>query len=162
MIIDYLEELHKAVTLFIQEIAFYDAVQSLKEKSVESEEPFVWSVVDLDQLCCEMPQSIKSGWIFLLKQGMPSGAHYHPNSIQHMVMLEGQGRAQIGEQSLRMVRFGSPEHSLTEFWYVIDKSVPHEFFPEQTDMVVVSFHTCLTDELIEISCGTGEKRHYEG
>lgn len=160
--VNYLAELHKAVTLFIKERAFHDAVQVLKTKIVKSEEPFVWSVIDLDGLGCELPAAIKSGWIFVLKRGVPSGAHYHPNSIQHMVLIEGSGRARIGDRSRPMVRFGSPEHTLEECWYVIDQGVPHEFFPEVTDMVVVSFHTCPTDELIEIACGTGEKRLYEG
>jgi hypothetical protein len=35
--------------------------------------------------------------------------------------------------------------------------VPHEFFPEKENLVVVSFHTCEASELKEVSCETGEK-----
>lgn len=43
-----------------------------------------------------------------------------------------------------------------ETWYVIDKDVPHEFYPEEQDITVISFHTCLSNELIEIECGSGK------
>ena len=93
---------------------------------------------------------------------MPSGCHYHPNSIQHMVMVKGQGESKVAGTNRRMVRFGSPNDSIEDVWYVIGQGVPHEFFPEGEDMVVVSFHTCETDELEEVSCKTGQKRLYEG
>ena len=44
----------------------------------------------------------------------------------------------------------------------IGEGVPHEFFPEGEDMVVVSFHTCAAHELEEVACETGESRLYEG
>lgn len=77
-----------------------------------------------------------------------------------MVMLVGEGRSQVVESSREMIRFGSPGTALRDIWYVIDKGVPHEFFPRKTDMVVVSFHPCAADELEEITCGTREKRLY--
>jgi len=61
-----------------------------------------------------------------------------------------------------MASLGSPGYSLPDIWYVIDEGVPHEFFPEEEDMVVVSFHTCEAHELEEVACGTGESRLYEG
>ena len=78
-----------------------------------------------------------------------------------MVMIEGEGRSQVAESAREMVRFGSPDCSLRDVWYVIGEGVPHEFFPGKTNMVVVSFHTCAADEMEEIACGTGEKRVYE-
>jgi hypothetical protein len=52
--------------------------------------------------------------------------------------------------------------SLVDKWVVIDKNVPHEFFPEEENMGVVSFHTCEATELSEVGCETGEKRLYDG
>ena len=52
--------------------------------------------------------------------------------------------------------------SPSDKWVVIDENVPHEFFPEKENMVVISFHTCDANELEEIGCTTGEKRLYEG
>jgi hypothetical protein len=61
----------------------------------------------------------------------------------------------------RMVGFGSSTHSLEDVWLVIGKGVHHEFFPEEEDMIVVSFHTTAASELEEVACETGEKRRYE-
>jgi hypothetical protein len=62
----------------------------------------------------------------------------------------------------RMIRFGSPADSLADIWCVIGEGVSHEFFPEEEDMIVVSFHTSAANELEEVACETGEKRLYEG
>jgi mannose-6-phosphate isomerase-like protein (cupin superfamily) len=117
--------------------------------------------IDLQSITMPLPDAIRSVWIFVLKKDMPSGCHYHPNSIQHMVMIEGEGTSTIGEISREMKGFGSPDSSLDDIWYVIPEGVPHEFFPRETDMVVISFHTCASDELQEISCDTGASRGYE-
>jgi hypothetical protein len=46
-------------------------------------------------------------------------------------------------------------------WCVINKDTPHEFFPQEEDMVVISFHTCPQTNLVEIKCDSGEHRVYE-
>jgi hypothetical protein len=126
-----------------------------------SAEPFVWSTVDLETLGVALPASIKSGWIFLLKGDLPSGCHYHPNSVQHMVALNGHGRAKVGDVERPMIPFGRAGNTIEEKWYVIREGVPHEFFPEDEDLTVVSFHTCEAFELEEIACGSGTSRKYE-
>ena len=78
-----------------------------------------------------------------------------------MVMIEGEGTSKVGTISRQMKQFGDPDCSLEEIWYVIPEGVPHEFFPGGRDMVVVSFHTCDSDELKEISCDSGAAREYE-
>jgi len=60
-----------------------------------------------------------------------------------------------------MKRYAEPDCSLEDFWYVIPEGVPHEFFPVGRDLVVVSFHTCESDELQEIRCDSGATREYE-
>ena len=79
-----------------------------------------------------------------------------------MVMIKGQGMSNVGGVSRRMVQFGPSIQPLTDLWQIIDKNVPHEFFPEVENMIVVSFHTCEAAELEEIAYGTGETRLYEG
>lgn len=157
-----LEKLNAAVEFLINQETFLGTIEQLSEEINQSQEPFVWSVLDLNSIDRSLPESIKSCWVFVLKKDVSSGCHYHPNSIQHMVTIKGQGRAEVAGKSRRMVRFGSANDSLADIWYVIDKGVPHEFFPEGEDMVVVSFHTCEANELEEVSCETGEKRMYEG
>ncbi len=78
-----------------------------------------------------------------------------------MVMIEGEGSSKVGSSSRQMKLFREQGSSLDDTWYVIPEGIPHEFFPEGKDVVVVSFHTCESDELEEISCETKAARHYE-
>ena len=157
-----LEKLNTAVEFLINQKTFLETTEHLSKQINHSTESFVWSVIDPNSIGRALPESIKSCWVFVLKKDISSGCHYHPNSVQHMVTIKGQGRSKVAGKYERMIRFGSPNDSLADIWYVIDKGVPHEFFPEGEDMVVVSFHTCEPNELEEVSCETGEKRVYEG
>ena len=159
--VKYLQELNNAVELLVNQKSFAQAVNELSKAVVHSPEPFVWSVVDLNTIESTLPDDIKSCWIFVLQKDVPSGCHYHPNSVQHMVLIKGQGTSKVGEERRRMLMFGSA-NPLEDVWYVIGKGVPHEFFPEREDMTVVSFHTCEEDQLEEVACDTGERRLYEG
>ena len=146
-----LEKLSTAVEFLIGQQTVMETIEQLDQEADHSQEPFVWAEIELDSIARPLPDTIKSCWIFVLKKNVPSGCHYHPNSIQHMVTIKGQGRQQIAGQSKRMV---------LDKWIVIDKNVPHEFFPEDENMVVISFHTCDATELEEIGCDTGQKRLY--
>ena len=156
-----LKKLHAAVESLLRQDSFSRAVACLRLELNESPEPFVWSTVDLNTLGVALPASIKSGWIFLLKGDAPSGCDYHPNSVQHMVALDGQGRSKVGGLERPLIPIGSVDHSIEEKWFVIGEGVPHEFFPEGEDMTVVSFHTCEASELEEIAWGDGASRKYE-
>jgi hypothetical protein len=157
---DYLQKLNDAVEQIVRQTTFSELVEGLKRELGYSAEPFVWSVIDLGYVNCALPERIKSGWVFVLKKDVPSGCHYHPNSVQHMVMIEGQGQSSVGNLRKKMVRFGTHGQPLETVWYVINEGVPHEFFPEETEMVVVSFHTCEARELEEVACGSGAERFY--
>ena len=157
---DYLQTLNDAVEQIVSQKTFSEIVQGLKKELSYSDEPFVWSVIDLSPVNCALPEKIKSGWVFVLKKDAPSGYHYHPNSVQHMAMIEGQGQSSVAGIRKEMVRFGTPSQPLENIWYVIGEGVPHEFFPEETEMVVVSFHTCEARELEEVACGSGAERFY--
>jgi mannose-6-phosphate isomerase-like protein (cupin superfamily) len=161
VVVDYLPQLNEAVAHLIVRPIFHSVVDSLKKQLLHTAEPFVWSTIDLQSITAQLPDSIRSCWIFVLKKDMPSGCHYHPNSIQHMVIIEGEGTSKIGPNSRQMKRFDDSDCSLDEIWYVIPEGVPHEFFPTGRDMVVISFHTCASDELEEISCESGAMRNYE-
>ena len=157
----YLRELNDLVGELTGQPRFRTLVQELKSRLPNTIEPFVWSTLHGELLDRQLPDAVKSAWVFVLKREVPSECHYHPNSIQHMVMIEGRGRSRVGDNWKKMIRFGTSE-SLRDLWYVIDRGVPHEFFPEETDMVVVSFHTCEANDLEEIACETGAKRLYDG
>ena len=158
---DYLQRLNDAVAQLVVLPEIRSAVETLKAHLHDASEPFVWTTIDLQFVTTPLPEDIRSGWIFVLKKGVPSGCHYHPNSIQHMVVIEGEGTSKVGSVSSEMKRFDKQGQALQETWYVIPEGVPHEFFPRETDVVVVSFHTCDSDELEEISCDSGAARNYE-
>jgi hypothetical protein len=156
-----LEKLNTAVEFLVNRRPFLETVTQLSEDIKRSQESFVWSVIDLSSIECELPEGIQSSWIFVLKKDVASGCHYHPNSIQHMVMIKGQGMSKVAGEYKPIVQFQSSNGSLADKWLVIGKGIPHEFFPEKENMVVVSFHTCDARELEEVNCETGEKRVYE-
>lgn len=158
---DYLQQLNDAVAQLVTRPAIRTVIDTLKEQLPNTPERFVWSTIDLQSVTTPLPADIRSCWIFVLKKNVPSGCHYHPNSIQHMVMIEGEGNSKVGPISREMKRFGEQGGSLADSWYVIPEGVPHEFFPKGSDVVVVSFHTCPSDELEEISCDSGAARNYE-
>src|SRR5262245_4140805 len=91
-----LEKLNTAVDFLITRKAFLETVAQLSEDIKHSEESFVWSVIDLRSIQRDLPNQIRSCWTFVLKNDVPSGCHYHPNSIQHMVTLKGQGMSKVG------------------------------------------------------------------
>lgn len=161
MNVNDLEKLNTSVEFLINQKIFLEMIEQLSKEIDHSKEPFVWSVIDLNSIERELPQCIRSCWIFVLKKDVSSGCHYHPNSIQHMVTIKGEGISKVAGEYRRMIRFGSSNDSLAEIWHVIGKGVPHEFFPEKENMMVVSFHTCEASELEEVDCETGEKRVYE-
>jgi mannose-6-phosphate isomerase-like protein (cupin superfamily) len=156
-----LDSLDRAVTTLLAQDRVRRDIARLKTELQSSPEPFVWSVVDCSVLAGILPDGIRSGWIFVLRKDTPSSAHHHPNSVQHMVMLEGAGRSAVGGQERPMLRFGTAGSTLQDRWYVIDRNVIHEFFPEGEDVVVISFHTCAADELVEVEQGSGHVRRYE-
>ena len=157
----YLPQLNEAVAQLVTRPELHRITDTLKQELLHTSEPFVWSTIDLLSVPAPLPETVKSCWIFVLKKDVPSGCHYHPNSIQHMVMIEGEGSSNVGGVSRQMKRFGAHDGPLADTWYVIPEGVPHEFFPKGTDVVVVSFHTCNSDELEEISCDSGATRNYE-
>lgn len=158
----YLDQLTRLVSDLLKQPAFNNAISKLKEQVGTTEDPFVWSVIDPDLLPDSLPGELKSGWIFVLKEGVSSGCHYHPNSVQHMLVLDGQGTSTVGGYKKRMFPFGSTQHQAEDLWFVINEGVEHEFVPEGRYMVVISFHTCVADELEEVAFGTGNSRLYEG
>jgi len=132
-------------------------IERLKLELRASEEPFVWATIEVGNVP-DIPDEIQSAWIFALRAERWSGAHYHPNSVQNMVVIEGRGRSRIGGTIGEMVAFG--DDSTGERWFVIEPGVPHEFFPVEGDMIVMSFHTVSAQELLEVSASDGLIRHY--
>ena len=114
-----LEKLNTAVKFLINRKTFLETIERLSEEINHSQEAFVWSVIDPSFIERELPEGVRSSWIFVLKKDVSSGGHYHPNSIQHMVTIKGQGVSKVGGEYRRMVEFGSSNDTLADKWLVI-------------------------------------------
>lgn len=152
--------LNRAIALLISRPQVSETIRRLRSELRESAEPFVWSAIELNDVSDAIPPAIQSAWIFVLKADCWSGAHFHPNSVQHMAIVSGRGRYKIGRDTGEMSAFGAGLQSSDPQWYVIDPSVPHEFCPSGGDMVVLSFHTASAGDLIEVSTTYARGRRY--
>jgi hypothetical protein len=104
---DFLADLSRLVVALLARPAVSHAIERLKREVRTSDEPFVWTSLDLEPLKDQLPSPIRSGWIFVLQQDRWSGAHLHPNSTQHMAVLEGHGRSRIGGELGELAAFDS-------------------------------------------------------
>jgi len=122
-----------------------------------------WEPIELAMFGAELPPSIRSGWVFILRAGVDTGAERHPNSHQRMMTFAGTGdmkldvkgtpnevkaESEIVWQSNILV--SDPDAPLERRWISIPQNVWHRpVVPKKTEWVVVSFHTVPAAELIE-------------
>lgn len=55
--------------------------------------------------------------VFVLRPNCRTPAHFHPNSVQFTVVVEGNGRIKIGDVEKEVEVFDKDTHS--PVWYVI-------------------------------------------
>ena len=122
-----------------------------------------WEPVPLTIFGNTLPKEIRSGWIFVLRAGVDTGAERHPNSHQRMLTIGGTGDMKIDIKSAKNdvtseseiewcsnVLISDPYATLEQRWISIPPNVWHRpVIPKGADWVVVSFHTVPATELIE-------------
>ena len=133
-------------------------IEKLKSELRSSPEQFVWKTINEHLAEQELESEFKSAWMFILRKNTPSEAHYHPNSTQYTAVIDGEGNFDLDGVKISLQKFNP---MLPETLFVINKGKPHEFFPGNKDLVVLSLHTVTEDELIEINCSQGKERKYE-
>ena len=113
--------------------------------------PLAWEPVPLDWYGRELPEGIRSSWVFLLSANTATGAERHPNSHQRMMSYRGNGDFQVwGDDGWRSCLLdGDPQGDLERRWISIPRNVFHQGIVPAEDWVVVSFHTAPAAELIE-------------
>ncbi|SRR6266508_2684491 len=135
-----------------------EAVEVARRMLARSQEPFGWRFIDLG--AGNLPDGIRSGAVFVLPAGTTPPGHHHPNSIQHMRVLAGRAvvtlRSRESTAQHDPVRYGVGEERP---WLVIPRGVVHqlEVLPEG-ELVVLSFHTVLEEDLLEVSAA-GERTY---
>ena len=136
-----------------------ETIKLLKKEILRSDESFIWKALSEQLLEETFPNEIQSGWIFVLKPDTTTPSHYHPNSVQYTTVIEGQGRIKIGEKEEEVRIFDSRRTS--PIWYIIPENVSHSVTITNRAMVIFSFHTCPTKELVEVETSSGRSRVYE-
>lgn len=121
-----------------------------------------WEAIPLETFGA-LPPAIQSGWVFILRAGLDTGAERHPNSHQRMMTFAGTGDMKIDAKGTpndveaeseiawhSHVLVSEPDAALERRWISIPKNIWHRpVIPKGADWVVVSFHTVSAEELIE-------------
>lgn len=147
-----------------------DALLRTAEALHNSDRPMAWETIPLE-LFEELPPSVLSCWVFMLRASRDTGAERHPNSHQRSLSLVGEGQVQLREQDAwRPYALSSDfETSLDARWVTIPPNTWHRWCVGSGDWGVLSFHTVAADELIEerplmseiLDAGPTEHRKYQ-
>ena len=108
-----------------------------------------WEPVPLEAYR-DLPDEIRSSWVFVLRAGTTTGAERHPNSIQRVMSFRGAADLQTWEDGRwRSNQLGRGD-ALAERWLTIPQNVWHRpVIAPGYDWIVVSFHTASDAQLIE-------------
>lgn len=119
----------------------------------DAEATMAWEPVPLGAYGIELPQSIRSSWVFVLRANTATGAERHPNSRQRMMSYRGCGdlqtRATLQDDWSSHHLVSNPDAPIERRWISIPPNVWHQALVGEPNWVVVSFHTVAQEELIE-------------
>jgi hypothetical protein len=110
-----------------------------------------WDSVPLSLYGSALEPEIKSSWVFVLRNGVTTGAERHPNSRQRMVSWSGGGDFQVhdGERWRSHFLVSDRDAPLEQRWISIPPETWHQGVVGSQDWLVVSFQTVRAEELIE-------------
>jgi hypothetical protein len=127
-----------------------------------------WEPIPLSIYSEGLPAFVRSSWVFILRAGATTGAERHPNSHQRVMSFRGAGDLQTGDETHWQSHplISDRDAELERRWLSIPTNVWHQaVVPEESDWVVVSFHTVSAEELIEerpnrVDAGLTVQRRY--
>jgi hypothetical protein len=110
-----------------------------------------WEPIPLAAYSGDLPEMIRSSWVFILRAGATTGAERHPNSHQRVMSYRSFGEFQVwaNDQWCSLPLVTNPDGPIETRWASIPVGVWHQVVVPADDWVVVSFHTVPEDELIE-------------
>jgi hypothetical protein len=127
------------------------AIRVEQKLLADSRSDLAWEPVPLEAYHSNLPDIIRSSWIFVVRAGVNTGAERHPNSHQYMMSYRGRGDLQIlivdNWKSNPLV--SSLGNQLEKRWISVPPNVWHRALGSEENWIVVSFHTALADKLIE-------------
>lgn len=139
------------------------AVDKAKKKFDDNPDAFfVWETIPGRTLGPNLPRLVRSVWIFIIRSGIASEMHRHPNSRQRTLALEGRGTLRVGDgHRFKLHRLvDNPRTALEQRWVSIPKNTWHEAIVEQ-DWTVLSIHSVAETDLIEEAFNDHKCRKYK-
>jgi hypothetical protein len=136
----------------VGEKAFADTLDRVQRSLVaRPAEPQAWEPLPLDIFGPELPDEVKSCWVFVLRGGGVFGAERHPNSHQRTVALRGQARFEVFENGTWVPRpvAGAQADLDAQPAVSIPANTWHRITIGPDTFVSCSFHTVPAAELIE-------------
>ena len=117
----------------------------------DSEAKLTWESVPLVIYGKQLPNGIRSSWVFVIPPQTTTGAERHPNSYQRMMSYRGSGDLQIwdGDKWNSNILVSDLDKGIGKRWVSIPTNIWHQAVVGKENWVVVSFHTVPDDELIE-------------
>jgi hypothetical protein len=130
--------------------AIIDRVE--RQLAAETVAPLAWEPVPLAAFGADVPDVIRSSWVFIVRAVSITGAERHPNSHQRVMSYRGLGDLQVmhGDQWWSHPLVSDPNAVLERRWLSIPPHTWHQAaVVGEANWVVVSFHTVPAHELIE-------------
>ncbi len=155
-----MEEKTKKILLILDEIVKRESVKAAIDSIVprveqklkkDSEALLAWGPVPLATYGEDLPNMIRSSWVFIVRAQSESGAERHPNSHQYMMSFRGAGDLQVmtGKKWDSNLLISDPGKGIESRWVSIPPYTWHQAVAPKENWAVVSFHTAPEDELIE-------------
>ncbi|HEY4284919.1 MAG TPA: hypothetical protein VGM62_17790 [Chthoniobacterales bacterium] len=152
-----------AILESLDQIVWSPAIQAILQPVVRrvsnqlagrTEPVMAWEPISTAKFGSALPRMIQSAWVFILRAGVNTGAERHPNSHQRMMSFAGSGDMQTREKEEASwksnILLSDRDLPLAQRWISIPQNVWHQpVVADNSDWVVVSFHTVPADELIE-------------
>lgn len=128
-----------------------DALRRVLHQLESSSEEMAWEVIPLTALGSDLPEGIRSCWVFGIRPGAETGAERHPNSHQRSLSLTGSGTFELrraeGWEPHALVSDDRAGHE--QRWVTIPPATWHRLFVDNQAWGMVSFHTVAPEELVE-------------
>jgi hypothetical protein len=117
----------------------------------DSEASLAWEPVPLALYGDELPDMIRSSWVFVLRALTNTGDERHPDSHQRMMSYRGSGDLQVqtGDGWRSNLLSSGHDTCIQNRWISIPPNTWHRAIVPEENWAVVSFHTVAEDELIE-------------
>jgi hypothetical protein len=130
-----------------------DAIAKRVEQKLIKDSPsdLAWESVPLGVYQGNVPEMIRSSWVFAVRSGVNTGDERHPNSHQFMMSYKGSGDLQIRIEGIWESNplVSTRSDPIENRWVSVPPNVWHRALGSKENWIVVSFHTALADELIE-------------